>query len=275
MKAIFLDVDGTLTIPGETLPPDSALKAVRLAQAAGNRVFLCTGRNLRMNLDLLPLGFDGMVASSGGYCTLGGEVIVDSPIPEDLLAHAREVMNAHGAFFTMECRDGAFTDDKFKAFLLKCAGGDENSEILRMRRQIARDFGFYDFSAWKGEPAYKLSVMAETREQLVAAGEELKEHFHLVIQQTYDGGSYYNGELLSRGFSKGTGVRAVCARLGIPLADTYGFGDSMNDLEMMEIVGFSVCMENGSPALKEKADAVCPPVTEEGLYRAFETYGLF
>jgi hypothetical protein len=56
--------------------------------------------------------------------------------------------------------------------------------------------------------------------------------------------------------------------------DTVGFGDSMNDLEMMETVGLSICMENGADALKKIADAVCPAVTEDGIYRAFEAYHL-
>ena len=48
MKLIFLDIDGTLTPAGSNVPPESALKAIRAAQAKGHTVFLCTGRNLAM-----------------------------------------------------------------------------------------------------------------------------------------------------------------------------------------------------------------------------------
>ena len=44
----------------------------------------------------------------------------------------------------------------------------------------------------------------------------------------------------------------------------------MNDLEMIETVGVSVCMDNGSPLLKEKSNMICPSVEEDGLYKAFE-----
>ena len=47
-KWIFLDIDGTLTSPGSNVPPDSALEAIRAAQAKGHKVLLCTGRNLAM-----------------------------------------------------------------------------------------------------------------------------------------------------------------------------------------------------------------------------------
>jgi hydroxymethylpyrimidine pyrophosphatase-like HAD family hydrolase len=51
-KLIFLDIDGTLTEPGSNTPPESALKALEMTKAKGNKVFLCTGRNVAM---LAPL----------------------------------------------------------------------------------------------------------------------------------------------------------------------------------------------------------------------------
>ena len=69
-------------------------------------------------------------------------------------------------------------------------------------------------------------------------------------------------------------IQLVVKEMGFDLADTIGFGDSMNDLEMMETVGYSVCMGNGSDSLKEICDYVCPPIEKDGLARAFETLGL-
>jgi hydroxymethylpyrimidine pyrophosphatase-like HAD family hydrolase len=43
----------------------------------------------------------------------------------------------------------------------------------------------------------------------------------------------------------------------------------MNDKEMIETVGTSVVMANGSETLKKMADVVCPSVTDDGLYKAF------
>ena len=83
-----------------------------------------------------------------------------------------------------------------------------------------------------------------------------------------------NGEIISRRFDKGTGVLKVCEHLGIPLEDSVGFGDSMNDKEMLEVTGLSVCMENGSEEMKKIADVICPSVTEDGIKKAFEKYHL-
>ncbi|MCI9612222.1 MAG: HAD hydrolase family protein [Eubacterium sp.] len=52
------------------------------------------------------------------------------------------------------------------------------------------------------------------------------------------------------------------------------YGDSRNDLEMIQAVETGVCMANGSPALLEIADMVFPAVTENGIYTAFEKLNL-
>ena len=75
MKLIFLDIDGTLTTPGSNEPPQSALDAIKAAQKKGHKVFLCSGRNPGMLSPLLKFGFDGVVASAGGYVTVGDDVI--------------------------------------------------------------------------------------------------------------------------------------------------------------------------------------------------------
>ena len=97
--------------------------------------------------------------------------------------------------------------------------------------------------------------------------------FYFLVQDMA-GADCINGELINRAFDKGTGVKRVAKALGVDLADTIGFGDSMNDLEMIQAVGRSVCMANGSPRLQALSDLVCPSVEENGLAQGFRTLGL-
>ena len=110
-------------------------------------------------------------------------------------------------------------------------------------------------------------------QQLQPARDALEADFKFVVQ---DVAAHHclNGELINRSFDKGRGVRIVAQACGIPIEDTIGFGDSMNDLEMIETVGTSVCMDNGSPKLKEVSDIVCPAVDADGLAIAFSQLGL-
>ena len=111
--------------------------------------------------------------------------------------------------------------------------------------------------------------MCREAKQLEPARQALENDYSFVVQ---DVAAHHclNGELINRKFDKGRGVRILAKEFGAAIEDTIGFGDSMNDLEMIETVGVSVCMDNGSPLLKEKSNMICPSVEEDGLYKAFE-----
>ena len=101
MKLIFLDVDGTFALPGATEPPESAAEAVRAARAAGNRVFLCTGRNYAMLAPFLSLGFDGYIASAGGYVVSGDRVLFDCPMTDNQRDRVLTLLREHGIIRTV------------------------------------------------------------------------------------------------------------------------------------------------------------------------------
>ena len=271
-KLIFLDIDGTLTSPGSNVPPESALRAIRAAREEGHRVFLCTGRNYDMLSPLLKYGcFDGAVASSGGYVFCGDEVLFDCPMSEEQKDTAMRLFKENGVFRTVEARDASYCDEGLSDFLSETSGG--NSELLRWRRALEADLGIRPMAEYDGRPIYKIVFMFRDLKQIAPAIEALEKDFFFLVQDMA-AANCLNGELVNRRFDKGLGVRRVCEALGCAVGDSVGFGDSMNDLEMIETVGVSVCMANGSPQLKKKSDMVCPAVEEDGLAKAFVQLGL-
>lgn len=267
-KLIFLDIDGTLTEPGSNTPPASALEAVRRAQANGHKVFLCSGRSYGMLSPLLQYGFDGLAGSAGGYIEYNGELIYDCPMTPEQQNRVLSVFEESGIYRTVECKTGTYTDESFKEFLQENTQSGGNSELLRWREQLEQNLGIRPMAEYRGEPVYKLVFMCRKAEQLRRPRQLLESEFNFCIQDT-DRFGIINGELINRKFDKGTAVRRLSGYLHIPLERTIAFGDSMNDLEMIETAGTGICMGNGSPALKKIADEVCPPVTEGGLYAAF------
>ncbi len=270
-KLVFLDVDGTLTTPGSNVPPESALEAIRAAQKAGNKIFLCSGRNYDMLKPLLAYGFDGAVASGGGYVFAGDRVLYDCPMTEDQKDRALRLLAEGGVLRAIEARDASYCDAGMGEFLQRSSGG--NSELLRWRKALEKNLGFRPMREYDGRPIYKVGFLCAKAEQLAPAIKELEEEFNFLMQDLV-GVNCLNGELINRQFDKGTGIRRVCEELGCSLDDTIGFGDSMNDLEMIQTVAFGVCMANGSPNLKKQSDLVCPAVEEDGLAWAFRELGL-
>lgn len=270
-KVIFLDIDGTLTEPGCNEPPESAIWAIRQAQKAGHYVFLCTGRNYDMLRPLLHYNFDGVVASSGGYIECREKVIYDCPMTQDQKQSAMEILEKNGVFRTVECMDGSYTDEGFKDYLREHAAEGSNSELLRWREQIESSLNILPMSEYKGQPVYKIVIMSPSREQLKEPQRLLAPDFLFCIQDENKGG-FINGEIVNRKFDKGKAVKRVCEYLHIPISSSMAIGDSMNDREMLEISGLSICMENGSNELKKLVDDICPSVQKDGIRSAFLKY---
>lgn len=71
IRAVFFDIDGTLTSFTTHTVPDSTIEAIHQLQAVGVKVLICTGRapsQMHVVLDTMPVTFDGVVAFNGQYC---------------------------------------------------------------------------------------------------------------------------------------------------------------------------------------------------------------
>ena len=269
MKLIFLDIDGTLTRPGENNPPPSAIKAIKQARSNGHKVFLCTGRNPDMLAPVFKLGFDGMISCAGGYVAVGedaSEVLFDYPMNNYQRDLALTSLHKHGVFCTIEAKNGSWGDENLDAFLKNQTSA--NSEIERWRKALSENLGIRSMSEYDGSPIYKVVIMCESMQQLDEAKSLLGDDFNFVLQEV-KAHSCINGEILNKNFNKGSGVKLIAKRFDTDLKNTIGFGDSMNDLEMIQTVGLSVCMANGSETLKESADIICPSVDDDGIAKAF------
>lgn len=275
-KLVFLDIDGTLCEAGRNTPPLSAQAAIRQARAAGHLVALCSGRNYGMLSPLLRYGFDAVVASAGGYILAGGAVLYDCPMTPAQQKKALAVLKKNGVFHTIEGRMDSYTDPGFKEFIRTASPDGANSELLRWQQQLEDELGIRPMEDYAGEAIYKIILMSPGMQALAEPMRVLGDEFDFCIQAPTDIGTarIINGELINKQFNKGTGVRRLAAGLGVPLADTIAFGDSMNDVEMLEAAGTGVCMANGSQALQAMADMVCPAVQQDGLAEAFGRLGL-
>ena len=221
-----------------------------------------------MLLPLLKYDFDGIIASAGSYVEYQNEVLVNCPVTEEKKHLAMETLKENGIFRTVECMDGSYTDEEFKDFLRAHSHEGNNSELLRWREQIEQSLNVFPMKEYKGQSVYKIIVVCSSQAQLKKPREVLEDDFVFSISGQDEYG-FINGELINKRFHKGKALRLMCGHLGIPISESIAFGDSINDKEMLEIAGLSICMENGQEQVKKIADEVCPSVLEDGIWHAF------
>ena len=83
-----------------------------------------------------------------------------------------------------------------------------------------------------------------------------------------------NMEVNAPGVTKGSGLLALAAHLGLTRAQTMAVGDSGNDRAMIEAAGLGVAMGNATDDIRKIADATTDDNNHDGVAAAIEKYVL-
>lgn len=259
-KAIFFDVDGTLMDTNMEIPP-SVSAAMAGLKRQGHLSFVCSGRTKVNALDprLVKLGFDGWIFGCGTMVEYGEEELLYYRIPEDAAVRTVETLRKWRLEAMLEGKDILYVDDGFNLESLPAG----LREYLRGKLgSVSENYGSWEFS--------KAVCKAEPKDpSLAMAMHELSD---LYAFQLHEGKPMV--EIVPKGFTKGSGIAFVSEHLGIDRKDTFCFGDSVNDIEMLHAVGTGIVMGNGEPAAKGAADYVTNSVAEDGIYNALQHFGL-
>ena len=85
-KFLFYDIDGTLVGKSKVVTQKN-IEAIQQARKNGHKAFLCTGRApTSLPKDILNIGFDGVIASAGGFVIVDNKFIFENLINQYLLS---------------------------------------------------------------------------------------------------------------------------------------------------------------------------------------------
>jgi hydroxymethylpyrimidine pyrophosphatase-like HAD family hydrolase len=80
----------------------------------------------------------------------------------------------------------------------------------------------------------------------------------------------YMLELGNPAVTKGSGLSFVTAQLRLDLGGVIAFGDGENDVELLEVAGLGIAVEDAHPRLLAIADHICPGPEDEGVASVIE-----
>jgi len=270
-KYVFLDVDGTLVnFKGQI--PQSAILAMKKAQANGHKMLLATGRQKSQIYKFLTdaIDFDGMLASSAAYIEYEGKVIFQSRPTKEKFCQMIDFFHDNNIPFFLQSKDMLYAEkDSYKTIYnhMKAAGnGDDLLESIFGNTTIVEDPKELDCIE---KAAYYQSPF-----DISATQKMLGEYFYVISYSFSLDQKLFHGEITFDGINKAGGIDILMNAIGGKVEDCIAVGDSGNDLEMIKKAGIGVAMGNSSPDVKAAADIVTTHIDEDGLYNAFDKLGL-
>ena len=195
---------------------------------------------------------------------------------EDLTL-ARSVFDKNNLMYNLEATEMTFQDDEMNKEFVKhhIAKENMNSELQRLLNEQKERFNVHSIEEYEINPVpiQKLCFMCRDEKNLEEPRALLSERFNFIVHDIFSK-DVINGEIIVKGTNKGKAVEYVVNQLGLSIEDTIGFGDSMNDYEMIQTCQHSVVMGNGTAELKKHATTVCENVEDDGVYYEFKRLGL-
>lgn len=254
IKAAFFDIDGTLFSHTIHAIPESTRRTVNLLREKGIKVFIATGRSLK-ETKRVPLGdmkFDG-------YVTLNGQICLDAE--EKILFEA-----------PIKGEDGAYLLDAFvnKKFPLAIVEKDRiyinyiDDSVIRAQKSV--NIPLLPIKEYQGAPIYQF-IGYMNREETGKIAPKIP---NCKITRWYDEGI----DIISKDGGKANGIQKVLEFYGMTKEEIIAFGDSDNDMDMLEFAGIGVAMGNAEESVKAVADYVTTDIDEDGIWNACKHFEL-
>lgn len=254
MKAGFFDIDGTLinVMRQQTQITEPTRAALQQLRAAGCKTFIASGRpKAYLDPELLDASlFDGYVLMNGALVIYEGKTLYHQPLPKADVKAITELCEQRGVEYILEGAEHTYLRRDFLGFEAFYQSIDVDTDLF------VREFDVDALEVGKME-FYSTEPMGGGLFQKLLAWPGLTG-----VMDPYH---KKNLELYAKDITKGSGILHALEALKIPVAESFAFGDGVNDVEMMQTVGLGIAMGNAQPAVKEIAKAAVPSVDDDGV----------
>ncbi|MGI4732093.1 MAG: Cof-type HAD-IIB family hydrolase [Janthinobacterium lividum] len=256
---VISDVDGTLVDRNKRLAP-ATVDSVRRLREAGVPFTIISARPPSGVLPLVSaLGIEGPVgAFNGGTIFKGdGSTIERHTIDPAVVRGLFELVAGEPVSIWV------FADDQWHADTV------DNPHVPRERLSANQEPVILADMSPLFDRADKITFVSDDPAllgRLTREGHDRYGHQATIAQSQ----TYYL-DVTDLAANKGTGVDALAAAHGVPLAQVAVLGDMNNDVPMFAIAGFSVAMGQAPDDVKAQADAVSTTNDDDGVAHAIDT----
>lgn len=264
MGILFFDIDDTLFSHRTFTIPESTQEALKRARNNGHHLVLASGRGHSGIVDFYDAAvFDGAICCSGGCIFWKDELIIDHPIPENKASVLIQLADQYESGISVQGKLESWQNEKVLEVMRRVLPKDVLLKRMKMQMLDQR----------QDQPIYKVDYFFPDVDHAKALLEKLPNDLNIcVFPEAIGKGS--GCEVTAAAVSKGSGITELLEWLGIDRSDSYAFGDSENDIEMLKRCGTGIAMGNGVQVIKDHADYITDSVNDNGIWNAMKHFGL-
>ncbi len=257
VRLVAADMDCTLLADDGSMPPNM-LDRIRALDEAGITFCAASGRPLYTLTDMFDEVAEHMalLSDNGAAISCRGELIYKSLIDVPTYHELIDYTLADGRGCPVVCgieagylrRCDAVYDDFFRRFFTKIVYLDSLDEL--------------DADVNK----YTVYFPDRTAEEVFASTYDAAWSDRFSV--TNAGKEWI--DFMNKGVDKGTGIARLCAHLDVPTADAAAFGDTYNDIQMLEAVGHSYVVANAEEHMRAHARFLAPSNNDRGVAQVID-----
>lgn len=264
-------MDGTL-LDSHHKVSERNKEALKKAIEKGVHIAISTGRvfpSARIYGNIIGVNAP-LICSNGSYIKDKNtdEVIFKSTLDRETYFKICDIINKYKFLAYVDSTDGLIADTDIPE--------DDSHRIMNSWVDEEEKIKFYKYDDLRdaydehGEDILKFIIIKQEGGPNI---EEAKDEFEALegVDLVY---ASWGGciEIMKKGTSKGSAVKALADKLGISLEEVICIGDSGNDVSMIEEAGLSVVMGNAPDFIKEYGDYITDTNENDGVAKAIEKF---
>ena len=272
IRLIAFDMDGTVLDDKKKIMPKTK-EILELAASKGIEIVPATGRpycGLSKEIDslqgvryVLTTNGAGIYEKKTGTCIHEDSMKLSHFLPLMEKLEPLEVMA--DAFL----KGDSFMAEKNRAMVEQMDVTEEIKEYIRSSRKCVPNLT--EYLKERGDDVEKLTInFVREADGSQRDYDKVMEILRQFPEFNAVSGGMQNIEVTDGGISKATGLKWLGEYLKILPEEMIAFGDSGNDVEMLQFAGIGVAMGNAEPAAIEAADRVTKRNTEEGIWEVLK-----
>lgn len=269
IKLVGLDLDGTL-LGKDRILTRRTVETIEKVAAKGVNLVIDSGRYFPVvPKEIRELPFMRYFVLCNGaeiYDKWEDKTLYRAEIPLDqALRIYDDLTDCEELYLDCYMSDGSWARAEDHARIDEFVSDQSHRDILHNTRTPVKNFR--EALVKRGKPIYKFQTIymnTQIRDRERARMEKLYPEMSITVAYTY------NLEMNVPEATKGRGLLNLARILGLERDQVIAFGDSGNDLSMIECAGTGYAMENATPDIKAAADRIAPLNTEDGVAQVLE-----